>query len=1505
MFASFAFAQPIGIFCLRLIGQFIGMTDPTKVVPVTQSKGNPWQLRWKRPELLRPNVSNDAGRGDCTNQPADDVGMVPISTASARLTEAEASEWLRPNRNRPNNPSADDDTACLEEGQHDEDSDVVLTVTILTSKQPAADDISVGDAVLLELTTTCDNASSSLSDPGNVKILHSKLLHWPSSALGGIEAIGVRTTRGGPGAGSKKKRKQKRRYVKQERGVQSVALCRRARSLPSGDGSTVGGTSSSMGGGDDAATFTTLQTTASTYEQMSDALDTLSLLTLVVGDRPSATQRRGTDLPSVSAPAAAATEIGDDRSHATKIDEVEPTTLVEIDTDGHLEEAPEEVKELVLCFLSDSGIVHFFDPRKLLFGGEATSKQKKSTGMNDDSSFASMLFGGDLLSKIDTTIAPLSEPAQTILISQFEHMPSIIEEEGDPSDDLEKASMASEFKALSLFDCTIEASSFHNVTVRNRPTICTTSFGYVAIAGKGTRRIGRKRRRLSINKADANSPRQGVVQNESGDEEEPLATEREQTKERWEWEYDYVPGGFVTFISLEHYAVSRTVFLSFEPKSMHPIIWNDMQFLVVLGGDNDIHQHQWKDGGVALPSAVAICVDSRRHIRLADKDPTPFRRFVPFAIDLSTTAPPEEDSLSVAVPTPISVTSMLTSPPSIISAAVKQDGSALMVYLHTITEIDFAERFPIRSQIFDRRFAAVPLPSFSGKAKPELWCISGQGWSMLCVQASDASCAAYFITWEGATAHSGAHVMRIYDFPVTFPSNIVSANVLPTTGSRRVRRDLVASGMSSPLSDRHTSRSTPVKKVLEDRATVESTTAAVLDCTELDIGANQEAMLHQQFVLANIRFGSGSNDQANFFLSLRKLAVKHGLATTPCNYILSWLSRGTDDDGVDYYTAASIALTLLQDDDAVRDLSSWDVFEGNDVGGGKERCLEGMLDGIVPVGEKTTDYAHSFSVESLADMAVACMVMGGAGMSTALEGFLGRNGDYDANRSCLMLAATASSSIGVKSDSEATKILWPIRCLLKIGLARNCMSTALALLNTSIPDALRCRAAKSSGVNGPLLHLSKAIVTMILASDPPLSAGCLLDLTETPNEHDSSARYWQSLDHDTRIAFSTIAVGSHHPLLRETQVRSWALDRITGYFESSLMQREDLAHSETMTKKDAHSLPSEWMVEMCCAILSNAGYRVEAVTAEFTYTNTDAETEENKANPEVGGARLVEIPGAPPSGGIDFNLLILALLSLDQRPLRLNDGSQVSAHHVLVSVCDLAGRRTHREPDFAFDASKAIKQCARAENVPAVAALIGGADGFVLKAAYVLIQSLNLSMKQAELLLREGIFSGEALESGVAEAGGTFTMTRGHRQLLSLFEEYVLSVRSLGQIDCDPMKGQIDPVFATRVLLRAWQALQQGQTTNITKEDDSSWLETWFRLKLGLNNDSGTGSNNDSTSSGLNRTACAAVLSRAMLWPDEELARALGFSCRFLTEVAKLCCGFVESVPPTVLFVEQ
>ena len=1487
------------------------MTVPT--IAKAHSQANPWQLRWKRPELLQRNVS-DIPSGDAR---ADHSAGIAISTASARLTEAEASEWLR----RDNIPSPNDETVSHPE-QRDDDSDAILTVTVLTS-QPAINKRppTVGDAVLLEVTTICDDASDAESSDtdagatkgghGSVKVLHSKLLQWPSSALGGIEAVGVRTTRGG-GSGSNKKRKQKRRYVKQERGVQSVALCRRARPLSAGD-STVGG--SSFGGGDDV-TFSTLQTTASTYEQMSDALDTLSLLTMVVGDRPLATHSRRamnlTSVPEQTAP----TSINDDHSRATNED-VASTNLVEIDTDGHLEGATpeEETKELVVCFLSDTGVVHFFDPYQLLFDNDtAKNKKRGSVGMNDDQSFASLLFGGDLLSKIDATIAPLSEPAQTVLISQFEHMPSIIEEEGGVSDGQDMAAIASEFKALSLFDCTMEASTFHNVTVRNRPTTCSTAFGYVAIAGKGTRRFGQKRLRLSNDKATVGSPSQedALLMNENG-REKAFATESEQKKkERWEWEYDYVPGGFVTFISLEHYAVSRTVFLSFEPKSMYPIIWNETQFIVVLGEDGQ----SAVDGAVGLPNAVAICVDSRRQIRLAEKDPTPFRRFVPFAIDLSNTALTAEGEERLTGSTAISVTSMLTSPPSIISAAMREDGSALMLYLHSITGIDFAENPPVRSQIFDRQFAIVPLSASSNKAKPDLCCISGQGWSLICIEAPGDSCAAYFITWEGATTHSGAHVMKLGRFPIESPLAIVSSNVQPTANARCKRRNFVDHG--KVLSDTHMKRNTPVKKALENHATIESTTAAVLNCTELDIGTSQEAMLRQQFLLANIHFGSVSNDGNTSFLAFRKLAVKHGLETTPCNYILSWLSRGSDDDdGVDYYTAACIALTLLQDEDAVRDLSSWDAIQGNGTGKRGKRCLDGILDGIVRSGEKTTDYAHSFSVESLADMAVACMVMGGVGMSTALEGFLGRNEDYDASRACLMLAATASSSINLYSDNEFAKILWPIKCLLRIGVARDCMPTALGLLNTSIPNELRGRASRDSTSGGrgadentssepTILHLSKSIIAMILGSAPPLSAGCLLDLSETQDNNDEigSTQYWQSLDHNTRMEFSTIAIErSQYPLLRETEVRSWALDQISAYFESSLMQRDDPAHFGGAKKKDA-SLPSEWIMEICLAILSNAGYCIEVSSAESPDSDLVVRTEGNTTSAEISSSSA-----DTSTGGIDFNLLILALLALDQQPLRLNDGTEILAHQVLVHICNLAGLRSHQEPDFAFDPAKAIKQCARAENIPAVAALIGGVDGFVLKTANVLIKSLNLSMKQAELLLREGIFSGEALESN-SETSVKFTLTHGHKQVLSLLQEHVLSVKSQGQIDCDSVKGHIDPIFAAKVLLRAWQALQQRRRPQQAKGSSNSknypWLETWLRTRLGMDVKDGCAKNEDGgPPSCVSRTACAAVLSRALLWPDETLAHALGFSSRFLTALAQMCCGVVEAVPSTVLLEQQ
>ena len=87
-----------------------------------------------------------------------------------------------------------------------------------------------------------------------------------------------------------------------------------------------------------------------------------------------------------------------------------------------------------------------------------------------------------------------------------------------------------------------------------------------------------------------------------------------------------------------------------------------------------------------------------------------------------------------------------------------------------------------------------------------------------------------------------------------------------------------------------------------------------------------------------------------------------------------------------------------------------------------------------------------------------------------------------------------------------------------------------------------------------------------------------------------------------------------------------------------------------------------------------------------------------------------------------------------------------------------------------------------------------------------------------------------------------------------------------------------------------------------------SGLSVAFDLptQLGMDSDDGRESTQDERAlSCVNRTACAAVLSRALLWPDETLAQALGFTSRFLTALAQLCCGVVESVPPAVLLEQQ
>ena len=638
-----------------------------------------------------------------------------------------------------------------------------------------------------------------------------------------------------------------------------------------------------------------------------------------------------------------------------------------------------------------------------------------------------------------------------------------------------------------------------------------------------------------------------------------------------------------------------------------------------------------------------------------------------------------------------------------------------------------------------------------------------------------------------------------------------------------------------------------------------------------------------------------------YHLSIRRNIFEDAKAT-PFHNVLSWLCQSAD-----YFTAASVALNLLNDIDAVRDLrTSPDADEGED----EKSYLEGLLDGIIPVEHQAK---NSSFVTSLADMAVGCLIRGGVGMSRTLHGFLGRSSDYDASRASLMLAATSSNAIAemeemkseegiIELDALTENVVWPIRCLLRIAVTRDVMPMALKLLSATIPDELRCRESNRPHIEGSYRSsrfLCKAIITMIVASAPD-SAGILLDLV------DGSTCFWQSLSHDTQLSYSLISIGGKYPLLRETEVRTWALENVTTYFEKT-MSAERGANIDLIS--------AEWVIELCSAILANAGCHIEQspslsvgfVASSEAVDPSENDFENNTLVQRMQMERKIVLDGlilsSPESGGIDFNILIPGLLSIERQSLQWRNGTSLSTQMFLNTVCSIAGKKPAYELDFALDAPLAMKHCAWAENISAAANLIGGTDGLVLKCTNVLIKSLNISIKEAEgILLEGGMISVE--KKKIQSSDSSFALTDGHRSLLLLLEDHVLSVKTHGQFDCMALRGGIDPVFAATMCFRVWLYLQQNCQEN---NHANSWLESWLRSRLGISSNVGSVSKR--------RLACA-VLARSLLWPDEDnladynsgagkqpavLGEALGLNKQFLVDICKSCCGLVDAVPPSFL----
>jgi hypothetical protein len=368
---------------------------------------------------------------------------------------------------------------------------------------------------------------------------------------------------------------------------------------------------------------------------------------------------------------------------------------------------------------------------------------------------------------------------------------------------------------------------------------------------------------------------------------------------------------------------------------------------------------------------------------------------------------------------------------------------------------------------------------------------------------------------------------------------------------------------------------------------------------------------------------------------LRHRFVRNGSAS-PFNQILGWLAQRED-----YFTASSIALGLLRDFESWSDLRRLKgTGTGND--GDERDNLEGLLDGVTPLYPegKPTLYPRHSVVSHVADLTIGCLAKGGFSMSTTLTSFLQRNNDYDPAKAALMLVAVATRCVSrdketvnaamgagyeYSDESRPEDLLWALRSLLFVGVAKDQLSQAIVLVNVAMPDELRCRKPKSPGTSTPPMALCKAVVFTIVAASPD-AAALMLDLID----EESRKRYWGSLSREAQLEFSLIDVDDRCPLLLQDEVRKWALDClhecVTQEASPSAVNLNDL-------------MPTEWLQRLCEGCLLNAECDYGRI---LTYGVSDI-----PANDDEGTLKYINefdsiqeaLTASSTGGGLDFDLL--------------------------------------------------------------------------------------------------------------------------------------------------------------------------------------------------------------------------------------------------------------------------
>ena len=656
----------------------------------------------------------------------------------------------------------------------------------------------------------------------------------------------------------------------------------------------------------------------------------------------------------------------------------------------------------------------------------------------------------------------------------------------------------------------------------------------------------------------------------------------------------------------------------------------------------------------------------------------------------------------------------------------------------------------------------------------------------------------------------------------------------------------------------------------------------------------------------------------------------HNSVATPFNQVLAWLCQNNE-----YFVASAVALNLLQDMHTINNFheqtSRFSYGNILDLQNLTKPSSGGLLDGITPLTPKQSEInsetyyqnqsytlerqsqISQFEIKYLSDLAVCCMMKAGLDMSSSLQGFLKRNLHYNANIATLLLTATATSVLSSFDDDDILhmlqdeenkeiqyeKWLWPIRCLLQVGVNRECMDNCLQLLNATIPNELR------------KLPLAKEIVKVILGSTPDASS-YLLSIV-----HSNGDSYWKSIDHDTRMVLSLLRIKNEYPMLKQVEVQHWMTSTIYQIMTRN-PNAQNIKKSHTLSNMNKTISPSEheeylsstWLRKSCVACLENANSNWEKlIGSKSEYEqNLSSHVEENIND----GLKFIEkkmeyIRSAiafQADNSIDFGILIPTLLELELRSEIWQKKSFVSTQELLNEICYAAGRNEHNKSQFLLEAGHLMQQCALAGNIVAAANLISGKDGLVLECCDVLMKCLNLNVEESQQILFgklgiKGLVDEKSITSvNIENIESSFQITEHHRTMLRLLDKHVLSIRKYGEFETNHTRGRVNPIFAGRIIFRTWLHIVKFMHDI---DAASNWMASWLTIKLNLNNNRKR-----------NRLASAALV-RILIWPqwDETesqqsnstnliLAEELRMSENFLTQLTHVCCGMVECLPRSI-----